>query len=923
MRKIIFVLFIAFSLIQQGKEPTFLNDVILKNAKSEFGLEDVDGRLEYERLITADPKTGEIPKNIRNAEITFAERIDELTERARINALDFESAGPANVGGRTRAVALDVRDEDVILAGGVSGGIWKSTNGGITWERKSDPGNRNSITCIVQDTRPGREDTWYHGTGELFGNSARGGGAAYRGNGIYKSTDNGETWNVIPSTEDSEPSVFNSQFQYIWNIELNELNLTEDEILVAAYGGILRSVDGGDTWEVEIGQRLYDLDPAVDLNEINASFFTGLEKGADGVFYAALSTFSSTDDDSPDAGLYVSPEGQTWYEIAPFTEGSGYRRVVISHSPSSPTRSYWLIDSNPAFLLRFNLTGFNAAGPLGGWSNLTENVPRFGGDLGDFDAQGSFNMTINVHPEDPDLIFLGGTNLYRSTTGFFNDSETNWVGGYNPEGGSSVYLNHHPDQHEVVFYPSDPNKILSANDGGLFITRDVNSDSVRWTSANNGYLTSQFFTIALSEDENDDAMIGGMQDNGTDATNGSLSWSNVLGGDGGYAATTPGKEVWFSSFQNGQTFLLNVDQDFDLTYFARVDPAPLVADAGSAYLFINPFLLDPTNHNRMFMAGGNHLYVNENVAQIPGGSQEGNGIGWERVNDLPIEFGVVSAIDISLDGSTLYYGSSNGLLYKVIDADNTTNMESVEITDASFPEDAYLSSIAVNPADSEHLLVIFSNYLVPSIFESTNGGESFVDVSGVLEEFTDGSGNGPSVRWGEIIPTNSGTTYLVGTSTGLYSTESTSSTSTPWTREAPDLIGSAVVMMMDYRPSDGRLAVATHGNGVFTTTIDDFQRIEQERTGDSFNVVSNYPNPFSESTRIVFDIPEDDIVKVSLYSRKGELVRNILWGKQFAGENSVVWDGKNAAGTTLANGIYLYTIEYRGNIKSGKLQLIN
>lgn len=185
---------------------------MIKDAPSEIGgREDLMARNEYLRMLTADPSTGQIPFNIRKAELQWDNLLTQQTSRMRNQALTIESAGPTNVGGRTRAVAFDVRDENIILAGGVSGGVWKSTDGGTTWIRKSNPENRNSVTCIVQDTRPGKEDTWYHGTGEIVGNSSRGGGAPFRGNGIYKSTDNGETWNPLPSTQDSDPHIFNTQ----------------------------------------------------------------------------------------------------------------------------------------------------------------------------------------------------------------------------------------------------------------------------------------------------------------------------------------------------------------------------------------------------------------------------------------------------------------------------------------------------------------------------------------------------------------------------------------------------------------------------------------------------------------------------------------------------------------------------------------
>lgn len=100
---------------------------------------------------------------------------------------------PWNVGGRTRALAIDVTDQTVLLAGAATGGIWRSTNGGITWyltEMQSVP--TANITGLVQDKRKGKEKTWYASTGELYGGSIP--GAFYNGSGVYKSTNGGDTW---------------------------------------------------------------------------------------------------------------------------------------------------------------------------------------------------------------------------------------------------------------------------------------------------------------------------------------------------------------------------------------------------------------------------------------------------------------------------------------------------------------------------------------------------------------------------------------------------------------------------------------------------------------------------------------------------------------------------------------------------------
>ena len=424
------------------------------------GREDLMGRLEFEQLMTADPVTGLVPQGIHEGEQRFTERLLLETRGLRTENLNFESAGPSNVGGRTRAVAFDVRDENTILAGGVSGGMWKSTDGGESWTRKSNPTHRNSISCLVQDTRPNREDTWYYGTGEIYsgGGSARGGDAPFRGDGIYKSVDNGESWFLLQSTAEADPNNFNSQFQYIFRIIVNQENLVEDELFVAAFGGILRSKDGGDSWTSVLGEENFDLPDSISLNEQSASFYTDISQSVTGIFYATLSTTTPGPADlsvSPNAGIFISRDGEAWDNITPFTQESTYRRIVIGNSHSHPEITYFLVDSNPIFLLKHTIQVYNE-------SNLVDAfdlrvTPNFGGELGNFDTQGSYNMVIKVHPEDPDIVYAGGTNLYRSTDGFEDEENTKWIGGYGPGAGVSIYPGHHPDHHDLLFYPSDPN----------------------------------------------------------------------------------------------------------------------------------------------------------------------------------------------------------------------------------------------------------------------------------------------------------------------------------------------------------------------------------------------------------------------------------------------------------------------------------
>ena len=148
--------------------------------------EDMQGRYAYQHSRLADPNTHRVPAGIRSKELTFSRQISENTANQRVTEQNWAQRGPFNIGGRTRALAIDISNEQVILAGGASGGMWRSENGGTTWSKTNSEDLVQSTTAIVQDTRTGKTNTWYYGTGELRGNTAAGGvGAVYRGNGTF------------------------------------------------------------------------------------------------------------------------------------------------------------------------------------------------------------------------------------------------------------------------------------------------------------------------------------------------------------------------------------------------------------------------------------------------------------------------------------------------------------------------------------------------------------------------------------------------------------------------------------------------------------------------------------------------------------------------------------------------------------------
>ncbi|MFB3056671.1 MAG: WD40/YVTN/BNR-like repeat-containing protein, partial [Ignavibacteriaceae bacterium] len=375
--------------------------------------DDPRARFEQEFMMLRDPATNEIPKNIFNLEREFAKTLpkrENLTHNKNsgtneATALTWTARGPNNVGGRTRALGIDKRTGTppnvTILAGGVSGGIWRSTDDGSTWSSVTSPSQLHSVTCIVQDKRSGKEDIWYAGTGEAVGNSASGGDASiFLGDGIFKSTDNGLTWSVIPSTSTSTPQSYDQVFDVVTNVAIDISNTSEDEIYVAASNTIQRTTDGGTSWSTVVGTFLWN-------------FISDVQVTTTGVVYATISQWPG----NADKGIWRSPDGVTWTNISDGVSGfptTQFGRITIGIAPSDEDVVYFLIEfsnttpaTNGHQLWKYNYISGDGSGSGGSWVNRGGNLPdEPGGSAGNdpFDTQGGYDMFVQVSPNDTDFV---------------------------------------------------------------------------------------------------------------------------------------------------------------------------------------------------------------------------------------------------------------------------------------------------------------------------------------------------------------------------------------------------------------------------------------------------------------------------------------------------------------------------------------
>ncbi len=484
--------------------------------------EDVVGREEWFDFQRRYPYD-HIPDGLREEAVRYTralgDRLEEMAAKGRgtpLSSSSWENVGPINQGGRTRAIAVDPDDPQVIYVGGADGGVWKTTDAGSTWTPTFDGETALTIGAIAID--PTNTSIVYAGTGEI----APAVDITYRSDGIFKSTDGGGSWtnmglNSLGTINRIWVRSDNPQVLYVASGRSFQVN-DRDNLPGAATGrGFYRSTDGGESWTKIIDGAFYDMA----VNPANE----------DEVWLVQASqVFRSTDGglnfSRRDAGISVS---------APL-------RASIGISAADPSTVYVLIAHvNSANLHDGDLWVSTNSGES--WSLRHQ----FGDKLfSTIQGQGNYDNCIGVDPFNVNTVMCGGIRGYISYDGgnTFNDVTTP--------------ANVHVDQHTIVFDPNVPGLIYLGNDGGVFTT----FDGTNWGTLNEGLAITQFYTVEVDQTR-PTRLYGGTQDNNTQGTFGTGSvdphWQVILGGDGFHAVvdkTDP--NVLYCEAQYGSLFRVNV-----------------------------------------------------------------------------------------------------------------------------------------------------------------------------------------------------------------------------------------------------------------------------------------------------------------------------------------------------------------------------
>ncbi len=846
-------------------------------------------RDEMEFLIQRDPVANAIPQDIYRRELRLAKRLPTLEQAAlqkglAVQELTWVERGPNNVGGRSRVLAADVANVGTLIAGAVAGGIWKTTNDGASWRLTLSPNQIHTTSCIAQDVRPGKTHIWYVGTGEFRGSTTNNTrwGAFYRGDGIYKSTDNGESWSLLPSTSSGTPQQTDA-FDYVWNVAVNPATLAQDEVYAATWNGIYRSTNGGTSWAL--------VQPS-DSGLVNTQgFSTDVVVTSTGVVYAHTKQGGSP-------RIWRSEDGVTWTDIKPATFPTSTGRIVFGLAPSNPNVVYVFIESanNTPATAGHQLWKYTHSTGGGIWENRGGNLPS------DLSTQTGYDQLVHVKPDDENFVLIGGTNLYRSTNGFATSSATTTIGGYPYWPGQ----NHHPDLHSGAFKPGNPNVYYSGHDGGISRCNNIGAATVVWDNLNNGYNVTQFYSVAIGPDSGDNAIVAGAQDNGSQWTNqaGLSNWTMVTGGDGTVVEMAPiADNRMYTQSQSGPLYKVTR---------AGASAGSMTPSGSTRALFVNPIALDPNNSLILYYGAGKSssptmwsgLWRNSNA---PNGTST---VGWTALTmtDVGQPSGwtrAVSCIGVSKANraNVVYFGTTDGIVRRVDSANTTTPI----VTDVTPPnlnggtaQGGFVRCVAVDPTNSDKALVAFGNYNFQNLWYTTNGGQTWTDVEGNLA-----GPDGPSIRWATMFYVGNQFYVFLATSIGVLMTDALNGSSTVWIQAAANEIGNILIGYLDYRESDRTLAVGTHARGVFTTQIPTGPTDVGEPAAqpETFVLEQNFPNPFNPITTIGFKLPVSGHVTLNVFDVTGREVARLVDELKQPGEYRVRFDAEN-----LASGMYLYRL---------------
>lgn len=690
--------------------------------------------MEYE--MTRDPKLGYVPRNrlVEAYEELMAER--RSGKSARISALAWtergpftDVVGPSNgntrgpgnnsvTAGRIRAIHVDLADatKKTVWVGSVSGGLWKTADinsSPANWLLVNDFLGNLAVTSICQD--PSNPQIMYFATGERNGNID-----AVRGGGVWKSTNNGVTWNLLASTTS------------FWNASKIVCDATGN-VYVGTAGngqGLQRSTDGGVSWT--------NITPTTTGN---GNRITDLRISSTGRMHVTMGAGGST----------ISQSGYFYVDNPASTTSAGWQSPATPF-PNVQYNCELAVAGNTLYVLPSNAsdltpTVYKSTDGGSNWSPTAASPPGTSSEPTINAGQGWYDIAIGTDPTNPNIVVAGGLNFYKSDDGGASWTQiTRWVG--------TTFNYVHADHHSVVW---NGTQVMVATDGGLFLSTD-NGNS--YIDRNNGLRIKQFYTCAIHP-TTPNYFLAGSQDNGTHqlTASGLGGSTEVLGGDGGFVHIDENEP----QYQFGSTTRSQYRRSTNGgASWSSVNYSNSIGQ------FINPTDYDDVN-NRMYTSGTGGTYIRWENPQT--------GSTFNITSIATATSTSVTSLKVSpYTNNRVFFGSSGGRVVKVDNAQLAFPVVT-NITGSNMPTtSATISSVNLGTND-DNIIATFSNYGVPHVFVTTTGGGAagWTNITGTLPDIP--------VRWAMFYPEDNDKA-IIATDMGIYETDDINGSSTVWVQNS-------------------------------------------------------------------------------------------------------------------------------------------
>ena len=732
---------------------------LLRRHENEPLQEDVEGRENwfwFQRMYPFNDLPDDARRKAWDARpIDKGPRTEAVTWQA-IGPVSTSSAFVSNWGttsGRVSAIAIAPNNPQLLLIGSPTGGLWRSTDGGVNFVPVADNLTDVSIGSIA--FAPSNPQIVYAGAGD-------GVNRTYFGAGVLKSTDGGQTWARI---SDSTLPTFSVVRQVavdpndpntVYAVQYNRINTTTNSTLAS---GFFRSTNGGVSWTRTLAGLFRNM---------------AIEPGQPQNLFLAARRVDPTNAATP-PGIYRSANGgQTWSLVytAP-TQTTSDIRVAVT--PADAQRVYVYHGGANGGALQLRVEVSNDGGNT--WSDR--------GARTDIDReQFNYNTYIFVSPADANTIYVGSRDTFKSTNG--GTSFTNIMGNfaaptfvdYTPDLSTT-----HPDQQTVAFAPNDANTVYFGNDGGLF----KSSDGGTTLQSLNGTLSLTQFVGYAVDPTDASRTYGGTQDNGSQRRQaGTSQWREVDGGDGGnFVVDQLTPSTVFSTYIYGSiTRFTNfgATRDQGVGNNAKFGEPP--DDQNPRISFYPPFVGNGVD-SKLYL-GTWRLFISTNRGNswnAPAGMTD-------LTNGDP---DVLSAIGVARSNTnTIYVGSSGGNL-------QVSTNEGASWTDisAGLPNRS-ITGITVSRTDPATAFVTVSGFGSGHVFKTVNTGGAWTDISGNL----------PNIPTNCLLvdPQNANTIY-VGTDVGIFISTTGGNTWASFNNGLPPVVVTKLVA------SGNTIQAGTYGRG--------------------------------------------------------------------------------------------------------------